>query len=303
MNLERAILLTRMKAGESMASLNVDPLKLYFGGQYPINEDFIIHQPTVGEIMEYGENDFYQMLYVFIGNTTMRKLELWDLGVSWTALSDYELFCTLVQAYPVEKTKILFGDGIDFTKFKMYGIEHTDEQNAEFEKQYSEWEQEHQKMSDVNKKRQKIFRRFEFDNTFYNAQNGIELSAKTYHQIADVLRAMFGIFPKTEYINSKSGRELVIEEQRNLRKQEQNDDGKVPSSTLLPLISGCVNHPGFKYNVAQLKDLGIYAFMDSVQRLQVYQNTRSLLNGAYSGFADMSKVPKEEFDFMREIKN
>lgn len=293
-----------MKVGESMASLNVDPLKLYFGGQYPIDENFVIHQPTIGEIMEYGENDFYQMLYVFIGNTTMRKLQLWDLGVSWTAISDYELFCTLVQVYPVEKTKILFGDSIDFTKFKMYGIEHTNEQNAEFEKQYEKFDQDGNPVKlNVNQKRRKTFAKFQFDNTFYNAQDRIELSAKTYHKMIDVLRTMFGIFPKTEYVNGRSSKQLLILEQRNLIKaQEKKNQGKPPSSTLLPLISACVNHPGFKYNLQEVRDCPIAFFMDACKRLEVYENTRSLLAGAYSGFADMSKVPKEEFDFMREIK-
>lgn len=288
-----------------MASLNVDPLKLYFGGEYPIDENFTIHQPTVGEIMEYGENDFYQMLYVFIGNTTMRKLELWDLGISWTALSDYELFCELVRAYPVERTKILFGHEIDFTKFKIYGVNHTDEQIVEFEKQYQKFDEDGKPRNlNVSEQRYRVFAKYEFDNTLYDIEDDIELNAETYHQIADVLRAMFGIFPKTEYINTKSGRELLIDEQRNLRaREEKQNEGKIPPSTLLPLISGCVNHPGFKYDVEGTKNLGIYAFMDSARRLQVYQTTHALLSGAYSGFSDMSKVPKEEFDFMREIKN
>lgn len=285
-----------------MASLNVDPLKLYFGGEYPINEVFTIHQPTIGQIMDYGENDFYQMLYTFVGNTTMRKLELWDMGVSWTAISDYELFCTLVQIYPAEKTKILFGDNIDFSRFKLYGITHTDEKITEFEKAYLD-EDGNPKELNTSQKRRKIFAKFEFDNTFYDVDDNIQLNAQTYHKIADVLRAMFGIFPKTEYINSKSGRELLIEEQRNLRtKEEKQHEGQMPSSTLLPLISGCVNHPGYKYNVQQTRDLNIFAFMDCCERLQILESTRALLSGMYTGLADLSKVPKEEFDFMREIK-
>lgn len=288
-----------------MASLNVDPLKLYFGGEYPIDENFTIHQPTVGEIMEYGENDFYQMLNVFIENTTMRKLDLWDIGVSWTAVSDYELFCELVRAYPVERTKILFGAEIDFTKFKMYGINHTDEEIAEFEKQYQKFDEDgNPRKLNVNQKRRKTFAKYEFNNTLYDIENDIRLDAKTYHQMADILRTMFNIFPKTQYVNGRSSKQLLIIEQRNLLKaQEKKNQGKPPSSTLLPLISGCVNHPGFKYNLQEVKDCPIAFFMDACQRLQIYENTKSLLFGAYSGFSDVSKVPKEEFDFMREIKN
>jgi len=40
--------------------------------------------------------------------------------------------------------------------------------------------------------------------------------------------------------------------------------------------------------------------MDSVNRLQVYENTRALLGGSMSGFCDTSKIPKENFNFMRD---
>ena len=48
-------------------------------------------------------------------------------------------------------------------------------------------------------------------------------------------------------------------------------------------------------------DVGIVEFMDSVQRLQVYESSRALLAGSYSGFVDTSKIDKSQFDFMRDI--
>jgi hypothetical protein len=69
----------------------------------------------------------------------------------------------------------------------------------------------------------------------------------------------------------------------------------------MPLISACINHPGFKYKLKELKEVGIVEFMDSVQRLQVYESTKSLMSGMYSGFADMSKVDKKLFNFMRDL--
>ena len=46
----------------------------------------------------------------------------------------------------------------------------------------------------------------------------------------------------------------------------------------------------------------LVGFIDSVQRLQVYESTTALLRGMYSGFMDTSKIDKEQFNFMREIK-
>jgi len=41
--------------------------------------------------------------------------------------------------------------------------------------------------------------------------------------------------------------------------------------------------------------------MDSVNRIQVMTNTEAMINGSVSGMADMSKVPRENFNLMRDI--
>ena len=46
----------------------------------------------------------------------------------------------------------------------------------------------------------------------------------------------------------------------------------------------------------------MFAFMDAVSRIQVIRNTTALLHGCYSGMIDISKIKKEELNFMREIK-
>jgi len=44
-------------------------------------------------------------------------------------------------------------------------------------------------------------------------------------------------------------------------------------------------------------------FMDSVYRLQIYENTVALLRGSMSGFVDTSKINKDEFNFMRDASH
>ena len=42
--------------------------------------------------------------------------------------------------------------------------------------------------------------------------------------------------------------------------------------------------------------------MDNRQRRQIYESTRALFGGMYSGMCDLSKVDKNEFNFMRDVK-
>lgn len=270
---------------------NVDPLKIYFGDPYPINEQIVVYQPSIEDIMKYGELDFFTMLYIFIGNTTHYKLWLWENGIDWNKISDYELFCNTVRNFGVEKTKILFGEKINFNDFNIYKLNNVKPEDVDSEKELTKTE-----------KLKMNLRKFERNYTLYNEKTGMEISANSYHLIADVLRETFKMKPKTEYTVGKMAKELLIEEERNKRKRQEMEEKKgLPSSTLLPLISFCVNHPGFKYKKNELRDVKINEFMDSVYRLQIYESTHALINGSYSGFADLSKIPKTQFDFMRPI--
>ena len=267
---------------------DVDLLKIYFGDPYPVSENIVIHQPSIQEIMDYGENEFFGMIYCFIGNTTYRKLSLWQNGIDWNRISDFELFCNLVHLLPQEKTQILFGD-IDFQKFELYKIE------VELP------EIPPDKKLTRSEKRQRLFDEFDLRHVFVNEEQQVVITVDVYKIIARVLREMVQMFPKSEYTVGKTSKELLIQEELEKNAKAERE-GTKDSSILQPLVSFCVNHPGFKYKKSELRDVQINEFMDSVKRLQIYESTHALYGGMYSGFCDTSKIPRSEFDFMRPIK-
>lgn len=246
---------------------NFDKLKMFFGEPFTIEcedtNNITIYQPTIGNILEFGEQAFYSMLNTFISNTTSYRLQLWDMGIDWNKITDYQLFCMLVSEMKKDATSLLFGD-IDFQLFKLNTKQVDNEQTI----------------------------------TLYNKEQNIEISESTYKCIAEYLRMMFNIYPKVEKAKGKSTKEAIIDEDRmNLN----NNKGKHYDSTLLPLISSCINHPGFKYSLSELREVGIVQFMDSVQRLQIYENTVALMSGMYSGMVDIKGLPSDALNFMRSI--
>ncbi len=243
----------------------IDRLRLFFGDDYRISDSITIHQPTIGEIVDFGEKNLYSALTVFIANPTMYRVMLWDIGIDWNKISDYELFQMLYTKLECEKTKLLFGD-LDFRLFQPY----------------TQKEGEEEKIVLVNEEQDSY------------------IDENIYNHIADYLRYMFNIFPKVEKAKGKMAKQWIIDgEKEKLRTQSENEEKS--KSNLLPMISFCLNHPGFKYKKNELKEMGIVEFMDSVQRLQVYESTSALYSGTYSGFVDTSKIDKLQFDFMREI--
>lgn len=259
----------------------IDPLKLYFREPYKVKDKIIINQPTIQDIIDYGECEFYAMLRIFIENTTMCRVQLWDLGIDWNTITDYQLFVGFVPMLQPEQTKVLFGD-LNFTLLKPWPRQIP---NPKFDENKEEDDEKNPKeITEI---------------ILYDPVNDIELNEADYLQIALCLRTMFGFFPKDEKVLSFK-KDVIEQERANMKRAAEKNKDK-SSSTLLPLISSCVNHPGFKYKIEELKDIGICAFMDSVQRLQIYESTTALLKGAYSGFIDTKDIKPEQFNFMREI--
>ena len=243
---------------------------MYFGDDYVTKNGITIREPKIGEILEFGEKPFYQNLNIFICNPTQYRLPLWKENIDWCKTSDYELFVMLFGGIDPEASKFIF-PGINFSSFKIGTLkpESKDEENEEQEPA----------------------------TVLYSEENQIFIMENDYLEISSYLRTLFGINPKVEKAKGMATKEALIwEDEEKAKKPERGSD-----STLFPMISACVNHPGFKYKLQELRDVGIYEFMDTVNRLQVYENTRAMLAGSLSGFADMSKVPKEQFNFMRDI--
>ena len=265
--LQAAVIAEAQKKKENTQEYKFDPLKMYFREDYFVKGIRIV-QPTIGNILDIGESKFYSGLSPFLYNSTSIRVMLWDLPqrIDWCNVKDIEVFGILKNMTNTDNSaiRLLFPD---------YRIEHM-------------------QLMQLNEKNSNECQLF-----LYDEENDFVLNESEYMEIAEYIRTLLNIHPKIEKAKGKTTKQWMIDEDRmNMAQRDEKN-----TSTLLPLISACINHPGFKYKLQELRDVGIYEFMDSVQRLQIYESTIALLGGSYSGFADMSKVPKEQFNFMREL--
>ena len=61
------------------AQNSVDRLKMYFGDDIVINDVITLKQPSVGTFVDYGENNLYGAMALFISNSTAYRLPLWEM--------------------------------------------------------------------------------------------------------------------------------------------------------------------------------------------------------------------------------
>lgn len=244
--------------------LEFDLLRLYFGEDYEINDRIKIKQPTIQDILNMGEKTFYATIAPFTTNPTSFRVQLWDLGVDWNKISDFELFSMLIKTVSIENTSILFGD-LDFGTFDLVGLPNGNEDPIPI---------------------------------LYSEKMDMEIDEETFLKIRKYFCFMFGVTLKNEFVRGRSFKEEVIAQDRA---EEAKRQYEMKGSSLVQMISFALNHPGFKYKKNELREVGYVEFMDSIKRLQVYEATRALTQGSFSGFCDTSKIPKEEFNFLRSV--
>ena len=265
--LQAAVLAEAQQKKDNKQEYKFDSLKMYFREDYFVNGIRIV-EPTIGDILNMGESKFYSGLRPFLYNSTSIRVVLWDLPerIDWCKVKDIEVFNMLksVPKFDFSAIQLLFPD-YRIERMKLIQYQESDSDEIRF--------------------------------CLYDEENDFLLKEMEYMEIAEYIRTLLNFHPKVEKAKGKTAKQWMIDEDKMNIAQQQNEE----TSNLLPLISACINHPGFKYKLQELRNVGIYEFMDSVQRLQIYESTHALLNGSYSGFCDLKGVPKDQFNFMREI--
>lgn len=187
-----------------MIDLEVSELELYFGDDYVINDKITIHQPLVGEIVG-CERDYFSVVHALCAISSDMKSQLWDLGIDWCEISDYELFQLLAPTLSQDRTQLLFGD-LDFSKLRPF----RNNQNGNI--------------------------------VLADKDSGIIIDEMIYTRIVNYLRKLHHITPKVEKTKSKTVKKWLIEEDRNKIKNAQN---KPFRSYLLPIISSVKVKQGY----------------------------------------------------------
>lgn len=267
--LQAEVLKDSTKKSSDKKEYNFDKLRMYFGEDYEV-KGIKISMPKMGDILRIGEDAFYAGLAPFLYNSTSIRVMLWDLGKDWTEFSDIEIFSLLIQTVVNNQEPLnLVFKNVDIFDFQLRQVKRTPEQE-------------------------------EYEFVLYSPKEDILLYEDDFMEIAEYIREVLNMHPKVEKPKNKTAKKWMIEEDKTNASIAKQQNLK-HTSALLPLVSTLVNHPGFKYKLEELKDVGIYQFMDSVKRIQVYESTIALTQGSYSGFCDTSKIDKKQFDFMRQI--
>lgn len=247
--------------------MQFDYLRMYFGEPYeiptPNDKVLTVIQPTIGDVIAIGENDFFATVNVFVTNTTQFRLQLWDSGIDWNEISDFDLFVLLYKTINQKVADLLF-DNVDFSKFTIAQKNDTGEI------------------------------------VLINSESGLVIDKQVYDELHAYMQEMFKMKPENEFTKDRMLKQWWIDKDRReaARRATKKDESHF---SIQALVSSMVNHPGFKYKLQELREVGVCEFYDSVQRLQLYEQATALMKGMYSGMIDGSKIKPEQYNWMKSF--
>lgn len=237
-------------------------VKLFRGEDYPINQYITLRHPTLKQIVEFGEDEYWSLLSSICVTPSDVKHQLFDsCGLYFDQVEEFDLFCMFAGSFEHEKCKIIFGD-LDFQKLSI-GVNTKSEQKVIFDK-----------------------------------NSDLVIDKMIYMLIVDYIRKINGMKKNIEIAGNDVTRKFMIDDSRRQASSYKKQENK---SLLLPIISGLINCADFKYDYQTVWDMPIYAFFDSMKRIQHMKSIGYTMFGIYSGNIQYDKINKKELDWFGEL--
>lgn len=218
-----------------------------------ITDKLSLRIPTVGEILE-DEQSYYSIIYSITATPFQYMVQLDDMGIDYTQITDWELFMMLFPMYAKTDLSLLFGD-LDTSDFGIY----------------------------INQQ----------DNSqvIYSPNNNIVIDELIYNDLSDTIRKI-NLFEKVKSKpGNESARKYLLEKER--KKQKRNAK-KPKELYLEKLVIALVNTSEFPYNYETCMDLSIYKFNQSFKQIQQKITFDNTMIGVYAGTVDTSKMTNKD---------
>ena len=273
---------------------DIDELQIYRGSDIPITDKIIVIQPTIDQIVEFGEKRYFQTVHCLTGVGADFKWQLWDyFNIDYTTIDDFELF------------KLMIWRSLSSRKHIHKQLTENREQYAEQLKNISEEELADMLVNPLSLILKDIdladFEEYQSDKSpetiLYDKEHDITIDRFVYARIVDAVRKIHGFKRNNQLPANEITKMFLIDDARD---EAVAAAQKPYKSVLKPLISALAVKTGQLGNDS-IWNTKINMFFDAIKRVNKIQDATLLLQGAYSGFASLKGVDKDRLDWAGEI--
>ncbi len=270
-----------------------DELSIYRGKDIKITPKITVTQPTLDQIERFGERKYFNAVQTLTAVGADLKWQLWDYKkIDYTTIEDYDLFIRFSSKLVSSKKKIHEELVNNREKYEKELSEISDEELAEMLVNPLELvlniDLADFTLCKSNKNDQIIL---------YDIKNDITIDRAVYSQIVDVVRKIHGFKRNNQMPANERTKMDLIDDARDEAMAASHRQYK---SILKPLISALSIKCGMCGD-DRIWNMNINMFFDGIKRAGKIQDAQLLLQGAYSGFANLKGVDKTRLDWTGDI--
>ena len=255
-------------------------LEMYYGDDVKITDKITVTQPTVMQIKNFGEKDYFNAVYNLTSVCADLKWQLWDMGIDYTKIDDYDLFIKVISQLVSSKKKLL-NNIKDTEQVKNVDIESLSKNPLKLI------------LKDIDLADFGLYKDTRNNQVIlYNTENDITINRYIYARITEVVRKIHGLKRNNETPANERTKKDLIEDARDEAMGKQYEDFK---SVLLPYISTISMYSGISRK--EVGEMKIYELLYNIKRINKIQDATMLLQGVYSGFANLKGIDKSRLDF------
>ena len=235
--------------------MELNKLAILRGKPIVLNDWLVLRQPTLNEIEEFGESEFYSTAWTLCSSPWDMPSMLDDIGKDFMQISEWEFFRILLAMIDPDHLKIILGD-FNFRDFQLMK-ERTEDGNI--------------------------------NTVLYRASDGAIFDEELYKIFIAYLRELIGFQHKGKKAANKSTAKIIIMDDRKRRKREAEHPPE-EESMIYNIIISLVNTEEFSYTYETVYDLTLYQLMKSFTQIQGKKAACALTQGSMSGMVDTSNI-------------
>ena len=236
-------------------------INVLYQDRFPVTDKISVMIPKVGDVLNH-EEDYYALLSMLTSMPIDMMVQLDDIGVDFTTITDYDLFLILFNGIKDKDSSLIFGD-LDLSKFELA-------QNTETDMM-----------------------------VVLDRENDIVIDRLVHAKITNVLRHIHGLKKDTRTPGNNAAKKYMIDRARVKQKRHA---GKEHMSQLEPLIVSMVNTCEFKYDFEGTRELSIYQFNESVRQVMNKIDYDNRMIGVYSGCINAKELSQEDLTWLKTNK-
>ena len=231
---------------------------LLYRSSVPVTDDISVVIPKVGDVID-REDEYYTQISILTAMPMDYILQLDELGLDVSEVTDYELFLMLFDTMKDMKTDLIFGD-LDISRFER---SHHIETGAP---------------------------------VLYDEENDIVIDRVAYTKIASFLRQLHHLEKNNRKPANGEAKKFLLD---RAKKKAERNRRKKKESQIEPLIIAMVNTEQFKYGYEETRGLSIYQFNESVRQILHKVDYDNKMHGIYAGTIDPKHLSQDDLNWVR----